>query len=233
MWCSLPFAQRSYAFCSQSCKGALRSRIGSQDWICSRTVQHELRILTAIGLVTSRSNRYRRFYRFEQRTLNGPQLVRMVELSSRLPRIKFSRPRRVVHPKLAPQRLPSPARSCTELAPVSHREGPKLDRLKPVKFLLASSCAARCRACVARTRSSENYAAATLLAAANRLAFSLNRDCATDGQRTTVSSAAGGGSTGRIFVDAKRTQRSWNARVQDYRWPNGRKRGTFACPISS
>src|SRR5437773_1347288 len=50
------------------------------------TVQHELRILTAIGLVTSRSNRYRRFYRSNGEHPLVSELVRMVELSSRLPR---------------------------------------------------------------------------------------------------------------------------------------------------
>lgn len=54
------------------------------------TVQDELRKLSAIGLVTSRSNRYHRFYQANREHPLFPELLRFVQLSGRLPRTKQS-----------------------------------------------------------------------------------------------------------------------------------------------
>ena len=58
------------------------------------TVQEELRILRGIGLITSRSNGYRRFYRSNRDHELFPELMRLVHVSERLPRTKDSLLRR-------------------------------------------------------------------------------------------------------------------------------------------
>jgi predicted transcriptional regulator len=54
------------------------------------TVQDELRKLSAIGLVTSWSDRRHRFYRSNRNHPLFRELLRIVELSARLPRTKQS-----------------------------------------------------------------------------------------------------------------------------------------------
>ncbi len=66
------------------------------------TVQDELRKLSAIGLLTSWSNGYHRFYRANRDHAMYPQLLRIVELSETLPGTRSSalhRPRRRRAPK--------------------------------------------------------------------------------------------------------------------------------------
>jgi predicted transcriptional regulator len=66
------------------------------------TVQDELRKLSAIGLLTSWSNGYHRFYRTNRDHAMYPQLLRIVQLSETLPRTRSSalhRPRRRHAPK--------------------------------------------------------------------------------------------------------------------------------------
>jgi len=54
------------------------------------TIQDELRKLRAVGILGSWSNRYHRFYRANSDHPFFPHLLRMVELSARLPRTKHS-----------------------------------------------------------------------------------------------------------------------------------------------
>ena len=54
------------------------------------TVQDELRKLSAIGLVTSWSNGYHRFYRANRDHPLFSELLRIVQLSAQLPRTKHS-----------------------------------------------------------------------------------------------------------------------------------------------
>ena len=54
------------------------------------TVQDELRKLSAVGLVTSWSNRYHRFYRANRDHPLFSELLRIVQISARLPRTKHS-----------------------------------------------------------------------------------------------------------------------------------------------
>ena len=54
------------------------------------TIQDELRTLSAVGLVTSWSNRYRRFYRADNDNPVSAELFQIVELNGRLPRIRIS-----------------------------------------------------------------------------------------------------------------------------------------------
>jgi predicted transcriptional regulator len=54
------------------------------------TVQDELRKLSAIGLLTSWSNGYHRFYRANRDHAMYPQLLRIVHLSEALPHAKHS-----------------------------------------------------------------------------------------------------------------------------------------------
>ena len=54
------------------------------------TVQDELRKLSAIGLVTSWSDRYHRFYRANRDHPLFPELTHIVQMSARLPRAKQS-----------------------------------------------------------------------------------------------------------------------------------------------
>src|ERR1700682_5342650 len=66
------------------------------------TAQDELRKLSAVGLIKSWSNNYHRFYRANRNHPLYRQLVRLVELSARLPRTKHSalvRPRPSIHRK--------------------------------------------------------------------------------------------------------------------------------------
>jgi len=66
------------------------------------TVQDELRKLSAIGLLTSWSNGYHRFYRANRDHAMYPQLLRIVQLSETLPRTRSSalhRPQRRRAPK--------------------------------------------------------------------------------------------------------------------------------------
>ena len=58
------------------------------------TVQDELRKLSAIGLVTSWSNGYQRFYRANRDHPLFLELLRIVQLSARLPETKDSALRR-------------------------------------------------------------------------------------------------------------------------------------------
>jgi len=58
------------------------------------TVQDELRKLTAVGLLTSSSNGYYRFYRADLDHPLYPHLLRIVQLSEKLPRTKHSALRR-------------------------------------------------------------------------------------------------------------------------------------------
>src|SRR2546429_4842293 len=52
------------------------------------TVQDELRKLNTVGLVTSWSNGYHRFYGANQKHPLYPELARIVQMSERLPRAK-------------------------------------------------------------------------------------------------------------------------------------------------
>ncbi|PYJ16063.1 MAG: hypothetical protein DME96_11155 [Verrucomicrobia bacterium] len=54
------------------------------------TVQDELRKLSAVGLVTSWSNGYHRFYRVNRDHPLFPELLRIVQLSATLPRTKHA-----------------------------------------------------------------------------------------------------------------------------------------------
>jgi DNA-binding transcriptional ArsR family regulator len=64
------------------------------------TVQDELRKLRAIGLVTSWSDRRRRFYRSNRDHPFFRELLRIVELSARLPRTKQSALHRQGHSRI-------------------------------------------------------------------------------------------------------------------------------------
>ena len=54
------------------------------------TVQDELRKLNTVGLVTSWSNGYHRFYGANQKHPLFPELARIVQMSKRLPRAKHA-----------------------------------------------------------------------------------------------------------------------------------------------
>jgi predicted transcriptional regulator len=54
------------------------------------TVQDELRKLSAVGLVTSRSNGYHRYYQANQRHPFFGDIIRIVEASARLPAAKHA-----------------------------------------------------------------------------------------------------------------------------------------------
>jgi len=54
------------------------------------TVQDELRKLSTVGLVTSWSNGYHRFYSANQKHPLFPEVARIVEMSERLPRAKHA-----------------------------------------------------------------------------------------------------------------------------------------------
>ncbi len=54
------------------------------------TVQDELRKLAAVGVLTSWSNGYHRFYRANRDHALFPELLRIVQMSARLPRTKHS-----------------------------------------------------------------------------------------------------------------------------------------------
>lgn len=54
------------------------------------TVQDELRKLSAVGLVTSWSNRYHRFYRANRDHPLFAELLRIVQMSARLPQTEHS-----------------------------------------------------------------------------------------------------------------------------------------------
>jgi predicted transcriptional regulator len=58
------------------------------------TVQDELRKLSAIGLVTSGSNGYHRFYRANRNHQLFPHLIRIVQVSAKLPNAKHQALRR-------------------------------------------------------------------------------------------------------------------------------------------
>ena len=75
------------------------------------TVQDELRKLSAIGLLSSWSNGYHRFYRANRDHAMYPQLLRIVQLSETLPRTRPSalhRPRGRRAPKGKSRRKPRP-----------------------------------------------------------------------------------------------------------------------------
>jgi predicted transcriptional regulator len=71
------------------------------------TIQDELRMLSAVGLVTSWSNRYRRFYRANGENPLSSQLFQIVELSGRLPRAKIFGPRRKRHSSRSQLKAPA------------------------------------------------------------------------------------------------------------------------------
>jgi predicted transcriptional regulator len=54
------------------------------------TIQDELRRLTAVGLLITWSNGYHRFYRANKNHPLFPQLIRLVQISARLPQTKHS-----------------------------------------------------------------------------------------------------------------------------------------------
>jgi predicted transcriptional regulator len=58
------------------------------------TVQDELRKLTALGLLTSSSNGYHRFYRADRNHPLYPHLLGIIQLSDKLPTTKHSALRR-------------------------------------------------------------------------------------------------------------------------------------------
>ena len=64
--------------------------LASMSGLTLCTIQDELRKLTAVGLLTSWSNGYHRFYRANKDRPLFPQLVRLVQLSTRLPQTKHS-----------------------------------------------------------------------------------------------------------------------------------------------
>jgi predicted transcriptional regulator len=59
-----------------------------------RTVQEELANLSAAGLLTSWSNGYQRFYRANREHRLFSAIVRIVQTSAQLPRVKKPSPRR-------------------------------------------------------------------------------------------------------------------------------------------
>jgi len=61
------------------------------------TVQDELRKLTAVGILTSWSNGYHRFYCANRNHPLFPELCRIVDMSARLPRTKHSALHRRAH----------------------------------------------------------------------------------------------------------------------------------------
>ena len=62
----------------------------SKSDLALHTVQDELRKLSAVGLINSRSNGYHRFYRANRDHVLFEHLVRIVQLSARLPNTKNS-----------------------------------------------------------------------------------------------------------------------------------------------
>jgi hypothetical protein len=74
------------------------------------TVQDELRKLSAIGLITSWSNGYQRFYRANRDHPLFLELLRIVQLSARLPQTKYSALRRQTTP--APPAAAGTAKRC-------------------------------------------------------------------------------------------------------------------------
>jgi len=84
-----------------------------QSGLALHTVQDELRKLTAVGLLTSSSNGYHRFYRADRNHPLYPHLLRIVQLSEKLPGTKHSALRRPASgrastrkAKRKPRRLP-------------------------------------------------------------------------------------------------------------------------------
>jgi hypothetical protein len=83
----------------------------STSGLALHTVQDELRKLTAVGLVTSWSNGYHRFYRANRDHPLYRQLTYIVELSKKLPRPRhsaLSRPEPRRHAKKQRRRRPQP-----------------------------------------------------------------------------------------------------------------------------
>jgi hypothetical protein len=68
------------------------------------TVQDELRKLTALGLLTSSSNGYHRFYRADRKHPLYPHLLRIVQLSEKLPATKHSALRRPITRRASPRK---------------------------------------------------------------------------------------------------------------------------------
>src|SRR5687768_13021480 len=84
-----------------------------QSGLALHTVQDELRKLTAVGLLTSSSNGYRRFFQADRDHPLYPHVLGIVELSEKLPGTKHSALRRpssgrasTRKPKRKPRRLP-------------------------------------------------------------------------------------------------------------------------------
>ena len=64
--------------------------LASMSGLALCTIQDELRRLTAVGLLTTWSNGYHRFYRANKNHPLFPQLIRLVQISARLPQTKHS-----------------------------------------------------------------------------------------------------------------------------------------------
>ena len=98
------------------------------------TVQDELRKLSAVGLLTSWSNGYHRFYRANPDHPIYPKLVGIVQLSERLPRIKGSALERPGSDALRKCRSDANRDRChptAQRAGICSRNGIKLDGFKP------------------------------------------------------------------------------------------------------
>ena len=75
-------------------KGRYVRKLMGKSRLALHTVQDELRKLSAIGLVTSWSNGYHRFYRANRDHQLFPHLVRIVQVSAKLPNAKHEALRR-------------------------------------------------------------------------------------------------------------------------------------------
>jgi hypothetical protein len=64
--------------------------LASMSGLALCTIQDELRRLTAVGLLTTWSNGYHRFYRANKNHPLFPQMIRLVQISARLPQTKHS-----------------------------------------------------------------------------------------------------------------------------------------------
>src|SRR5882672_1123854 len=87
---------------SESKKQRYVRELTAMSGLALRTVQEELATLTALGVLTSWSNGYHRFYRANRDHPLFPHLLRIVQLSETLPRTRASalhRPRRRRAPK--------------------------------------------------------------------------------------------------------------------------------------
>jgi hypothetical protein len=83
------------------------------------TVQDELRKLTALGLLTSSSNGYHRFYRADRNHPLYPHLLRIVQLSEKLPTTKHSALRRPASGRASTRRTKRNPRRLSPEQPLS------------------------------------------------------------------------------------------------------------------